>query len=113
MSGYPWNSLETETRASIHRQSMREGSTRTRTCGCEIAADNDRVWLCSYHSGYDDAFSELRNFVRRIVGEAIGEASTCWDDLGAAGVFDSERASRIANDLCQKLGTPPYPGSTP
>lgn len=26
-------------------------------CGCQLRADVDRAWLCSYHEGYDDALS--------------------------------------------------------
>lgn len=34
---------------------------------------------------------------------AIGQASTCWTDLGNAGVFDSGRATTIAEDLIGKI----------
>jgi hypothetical protein len=38
------------------------------------------------------------------VFEAIGEASGCWvDGKIPTGVFDSDRASKIATDLCFKI----------
>lgn len=41
------------------------------------------------------AESELRE---RIV-TAIGAGSSCWENLAGAGVFESERAVEVANDL--------------
>jgi len=32
--------------------------------------------------------------------QAIVEGSTCWEDLSGTGVFDVERATEIANELC-------------
>lgn len=44
--------------------------------------------------------SEMYHFVF----EAIGQASGCWKGGKAhSGEFDSERASRIATDLCFKI----------
>jgi hypothetical protein len=37
--------------------------------------------------------------VHTAVGEAVGAASVCWEHVDQAGVFDSERASRIVDDL--------------
>lgn len=37
--------------------------------------------------------------VHEAIGEAIGGASTCWENLRGAGVFDSTRASAIADEL--------------
>lgn len=37
-------------------------------------------------------------FIR--IHQDIGYASTCWENLDDAGVFDSTRASEIAFDLC-------------
>ena len=34
------------------------------------------------------------------IGELVGEATMCWEDIGAAGVFDSEKAGKIVNELC-------------
>ena len=33
------------------------------------------------------------------IQQAIGEASTCWENLDSTGQFDSERAIRIADEL--------------
>lgn len=33
------------------------------------------------------------------IAEAIGAGSSCWDNLAGAGVFESERAAAIAEDL--------------
>ena len=37
--------------------------------------------------------------LRTKIGEAIGEASTCWDHLEGAGVFESSRAAKVADQL--------------
>lgn len=34
-----------------------------------------------------------------VVGHAIGAGSACWDNLMGAGVFQSERASQIVDDV--------------
>lgn len=33
------------------------------------------------------------------VFQAIGAASACWENLAGAGVFDSDQAKRVADDL--------------
>lgn len=33
------------------------------------------------------------------VGQAIGAASVCWDDMSGTGEFDSSRASEICDKL--------------
>ena len=33
------------------------------------------------------------------VFQAIGAASACWENLAGAGVFDSDRAKQVADDL--------------
>lgn len=38
---------------------------------------------------------------RELVGEAIGEASMCWSET-PKGTFDSERASKLANEIATK-----------
>ena len=35
--------------------------------------------------------------------QAIGEASMCWSNIEGAGVFDSEKAKQIAEDLVKYL----------
>ncbi len=37
------------------------------------------------------------------VMQAIGEASMCWSNIEGAGVFDSEKAKQIAEDLVKYL----------
>lgn len=37
------------------------------------------------------------------VFEAVGSASTCWKPMPDAQLFDSERASKVAVDLCFKI----------
>jgi hypothetical protein len=39
----------------------------------------------------------------RLVFEALGAASTCWDGLNRAGVFDSTRAKQIGEQLLDDL----------
>jgi hypothetical protein len=35
--------------------------------------------------------------------QAVGEASMCWSNIGGAGVFDSEKAKQVGNDLLKYL----------
>lgn len=37
------------------------------------------------------------------VGVAVGAATTCWENLSGAGVFQSERASAIAQQLHERI----------
>ena len=37
--------------------------------------------------------------LRERIGLAIGAASACWENLAGAGVFESDRAKAIADDL--------------
>lgn len=46
-----------------------------------------------------------KNF-KRIVGEAIGEASMCWSEI-PKGVFDSEHASRIIDKIVEAHNNAP------
>lgn len=39
-----------------------------------------------------------------LVFEALGAASMCWENPRGAGVFDVERATTIAEELCRRLG---------
>lgn len=41
---------------------------------------------------------------RELIQVAMGAASMCWENPGGAGVFDSDRASFIADELCERLG---------
>lgn len=49
----------------------------------------------------------------RRIFEALGAASACWEDLTAAGVFQSDRAAQIGVDLLTDLGMPVPEGYTP
>jgi hypothetical protein len=37
--------------------------------------------------------------VDEFIGQAIGAASTCWSDMAGQGVFESERALQIRNEI--------------
>lgn len=39
-----------------------------------------------------------------VLGQAIGAASMCWEDINAAGVFDSTRAKVILDEVTDFLG---------
>ena len=41
--------------------------------------------------------------VHEAVMQALGAASVCWENPGGAGVFDSERASAIGDELLDFL----------
>jgi hypothetical protein len=40
---------------------------------------------------------------RELIGQAVGEASMCWEDVSAAGVFDSMHAVQIVDRLYDDL----------
>ena len=37
------------------------------------------------------------------VGEAVGAASACWDNLEHAGVFDSKTAGEVVDQLMDRI----------
>jgi hypothetical protein len=41
--------------------------------------------------------------IEQFIGEAVGAASMCWSNPEGAGVFDSERAARIAEEIKDHL----------
>lgn len=43
--------------------------------------------------------------VGELIGTAIGAGSMCWENVSAAGVFDSTRASEITEAATQRLQT--------
>lgn len=45
------------------------------------------------------------NDVGELIGTAIGAGSMCWQDVWAAGVFDSTRAAEITEAATQRLQT--------
>ena len=54
--------------------------------------------------------------LREAVFQALGEASMCWENPHAGGVFESERAERIGNELLariRQLDEPPRPTPVP
>ncbi len=40
----------------------------------------------------------------KLVFEALGHASVCWEDPGGAGEFDSAQAGRVGRELLRALG---------
>lgn len=41
--------------------------------------------------------------VRALIHQIIGAGSMCWENLGWAGVFDSELAAQIAENALSRL----------
>lgn len=41
--------------------------------------------------------------IKRVLSEAVGEASMCWETLDGAGEFQSQRAEAIVNRLYEKF----------
>lgn len=37
--------------------------------------------------------------LKKFVGEKVGEATACWENLSGAGVFQAERASKILEEI--------------
>lgn len=48
--------------------------------------------------------------IKRVLGEAIGEASTCWSNPEGAGVFQSDMAEAIVDRLYAQFATPEAQG---
>jgi hypothetical protein len=48
--------------------------------------------------------------IREAVGQAIGRGSACWSNLGGAGVFKSEDAAEVVNELIDWLQSEWLPG---
>jgi len=46
---------------------------------------------------------KIREDVEELITQAIGEASMCWEHVEKAGTFDSDRASKISQKLCNDL----------
>ena len=47
--------------------------------------------------------NDIRRNISETVNEAVGSASTCWSNLTCAGIFESEKASAVAEDLIGKI----------
>lgn len=41
--------------------------------------------------------------IQEAVGKALADTSVCWTNIELAGVFQSERASAIVDELCRQL----------
>jgi hypothetical protein len=41
--------------------------------------------------------------LEEVVGQAIGAASACWENLAGAGTFESGRAAQIMNELLEEI----------
>jgi hypothetical protein len=41
--------------------------------------------------------------IEDFIGQAVGAASMCWENPAGAGVFHSERASQIVDEIMQKI----------
>jgi hypothetical protein len=50
----------------------------------------------------DNMFNECVNFEEAIF-QALGAASVCWDNIEKAGIFHSERAKFIGDQLIERL----------
>ncbi|ASR80620.1 hypothetical protein SEA_JORDAN_67 [Arthrobacter phage Jordan] len=50
-----------------------------------------------------DAQLEGQKELGRIVGDLAGQASTCWENLDAAGVYDSTRAKEIVEEALVEM----------
>ncbi len=46
----------------------------------------------------------------RLVFEALGTASMCWETLAGAGEFQSQEAAKVGQELLRALGFEPPPG---
>ncbi len=43
--------------------------------------------------------AEVNRRLSRIIMQAVGQASMCWEDVGGAGVFDSQGAVVVGESL--------------
>lgn len=43
----------------------------------------------------------LPTYIREKIFTTIGQASMCWESIEKAGIFDSNQASVIGEDLCE------------
>lgn len=57
----------------------------------------------AYHKELTTCLPYAESELRTKISLAVGAASACWDNLSGAGVFESERASQIAKDLCEEV----------
>jgi hypothetical protein len=53
-----------------------------------------------YQAGYEDLKSVK---LQALVMEALGQASMCWSNVAAAGVFDDKKAIQIGDELIKQI----------
>lgn len=70
----------------------------TRHIGIDCSAEGCHCHDLEPHYGVID-FDAEADGIEQAVFLALGAASTCWDDISSAGVFDSTRAKAIGDDL--------------
>lgn len=58
-----------------------------------------------------ERFLDDADSLESAVFQALGAASACWDNLEGAGVFQSERARAIGEELLERIG-PGWPGQS-
>lgn len=51
---------------------------------------------------HDNMFSDCAGPVEAIF-QALGAASVCWENPGGAGIFESDRAKQVGDDLVERL----------
>lgn len=52
-----------------------------------------------YYGELKTCLPRTESELRVKIAESVGAASSCWENLSGAGVFESERAKKIAEDL--------------
>lgn len=45
----------------------------------------------------------IRRGVERVVGEAVGGGSVCWENMNGTGVFQDQKARKIVDDAVAEL----------
>lgn len=65
--------------------------------------------MAAWKLGGRDAVREMgvylpeEGYLNKLVMEAIGAASMCWDNVYGAGVFQPEKAAKIGQDLIEAV----------
>lgn len=88
--------------ATVDRRMARLAERRAHRTNIEREADaqvssNDRE-IRAYPEG------PTNEQAATLIFEALGAASTCWEDMSGAGVFQDQRASEIGRQLMADLG---------
>jgi hypothetical protein len=87
---------------------MRHLITNCSRCGEQIEWIESPTggWWKHYllHPGDDhDAEVDYDELLSEVVFQALGAASACWENLSRAGIFESDRAKQIGDDLIADL----------